>query len=69
MKLTFELEVLVKQIDLLNVVGLIQSGEGMNRTKATDLPASQGYPSCLTPLSWDISSLLSLDVITRLHMH
>ena len=61
MKLTFELEDWVKQIALPRVVDLIQSGEGLTRTKPTDPPASKGDPFCLTALSWDIGSFLPLD--------
>lgn len=46
MRFTFEL--IVKQIALPNVVGLVQSVEGLNGPKSLTLPQVTGNPFCLT---------------------
>ena len=50
----------VKQVALSDVVGLIQSGEGLHGTKGGHLLKSQGS-FCLADLSWDIAYFLLLD--------
>ena len=60
-RLTFESVDGVKQIALLNVMGLIQSGEDLKRTERLALPRVRVNSPCLTAGSWDISLFLPLD--------